>query len=104
MHPLRRFIKKQGLTIQEFVDQYKIGLSRSFVVMVCCGTANLAKGTAEKISRATGIPPEVLMFPELDKEFARHKKEKEQKKAKGANVCKAKELQAKTQSFHIYFI
>ncbi len=88
MHPLRRFVHSKKLTIQEFIDQYQIGLSRSFLVMVCCGTANLAKGTAEKISRATGIPPEVLMFPELDKEFARHKKEKEQEKAKGAKGCK----------------
>lgn len=83
MHPLRRFIHSKKLTIQEFIDQYKIGLSRSFVVMVCCGTANLAKGTAEKISRATGIPPEVLMFPELDRLY-----KKEQEKAKGAKGCK----------------
>lgn len=87
MHPLRRFIRNRGLTIQEFIDMYRIGLSRSFVTMVCCGTANLAKGTAEKISRATGIPAHVLMFPELDQRYARYKKEKEQNKAKGANVC-----------------
>ena len=85
MHPLKRFIHKKKLTIQEFIDQYEIGLSRSFVTMVCLGSANLAKGTAEKISKATGIPAEKLMFPELDKTYARCKKEQE--KAKDANVC-----------------
>lgn len=87
MHPLKRFITQRKLTIQEFIDRYQVGLSRSFVTMVCLGTANLAKGTAEKISRATGIPAHMLMFPELDKRYARYKKEKEQSKAKGANVC-----------------
>ncbi len=93
MHPLKRFIQKEKLSIQGFIDKYQIGLSRSFVVMVCLGKANLAKGTAEKISQKTGIPAEVLMFPELDKQYARYKKEKEQEKAKDANVCKSLQSQ-----------
>lgn len=88
MHPLRRFIKKEKLTIREFIDKYNIGLSRSFVTMVCCGTANLAKGTAERISKATGIPAAMLMFPELDKKY-----KKEQGKTKGSSVCKSLQSQ-----------
>lgn len=94
MHPLRRFIHKKGLSIQEFVDQYKIGLSRTYIVMICCGSANFAKGTAEKVSKATGIPAEILMFPELDPGYVQYKKE--QKKARDAKDCNSLKKQQVT--------
>lgn len=86
MHPLRRFMKKEKLSVKQFIAKYNIGLSRSFVTMVSLGSANLAKGTAEKISKATGIPAEFLMFPELEKKYARCKKEQEN--TRDANICK----------------
>lgn len=88
MHPLRRFLNEEGLSVKEFIAKYNIGLSRSFVTMVSLGSANLAKGTAVKIANATGIPAELLMFPELEKKCARYKKEQGHDKANDAHACK----------------
>ena len=64
MHPLKKLMKKHNLKITEFVREYKIGYTTEFISYVIRGERNLRKKSALDISHATGIPVEVLMFPE----------------------------------------
>ena len=64
MHPLKKLMLKHNLKITEFVREYKLNYTPEFINYVVKGQRNLSKATAKELSRATGIPAEVLMFPE----------------------------------------
>lgn len=64
MHPLKKFIRSKDISVAEFIDRYRLEFSRSFIQGILDGYANLGKASAQKLSQATGIPKEVLMFPE----------------------------------------
>ena len=64
MHPLKKLMVKHKLKLSEFVREYEIGYTPEFINYVTKGQRNLSKRSAKDISRATGIPVEVLMFPE----------------------------------------
>ena len=91
MHPLHKFILERDLSFQEFIDRFKPGLSRSFLSDVCHGKRNLSKGSAVKISQITGIPAEILIFPEAAHKYANVMKE--HCKTKDAIVCKHMQTQ-----------
>ena len=96
MHPLQRFIMGHDMSIQEFIDRYKPGLSRSFISDVCHGKRNLSKNSALKISQATGIPAEVLIFPEAAHKYtSAHPRfhPLPPHKAKDCTVCKCMQRQ-----------
>lgn len=55
---------KHNLKITEFVREYNLDYTPEFINYLVKGQRNLSKAAAKNISRATGIPAEVLMFPE----------------------------------------
>jgi len=63
-HPLRKYLDANGWSVATFLERKRLSFSRSFIQSVLSGVANFRKASAEKISEATGIPKEVLMFPE----------------------------------------
>ena len=91
MHPLYKFILERDLSFQGFIDEFKPGLSRSFLYEVCHGKRNLSKVSALKISEVTKIPAEVLIFPEAAHKYA--SVTKEHCKTKDAIVCKHMQTQ-----------
>lgn len=63
-HPLKKYLEKHGWSVAMFLERKRLCYSKSFIHNVLSGVANLRKASAEKISTATGIPKEVLMFPD----------------------------------------
>lgn len=67
MHPLKVYLLSNDLSIRQFLDKYKLKFSPAFISEVINGNKNLSKPSVEILFNATGIPKEVLMFPELSK-------------------------------------
>lgn len=64
MHPLKRFIDSKDLSIRQFLEDYHLDFSQTFMRDVMNGVRNLSKPSVRILSQATGIPEEELMFPE----------------------------------------
>lgn len=64
MHPLKKLIVKHKLKITEFVREYNLDYTPEYINYLIKGQRNPSKKAAKTISQATGIPAEVLMFPE----------------------------------------
>ena len=64
MHPLKKLMVKHNLKITEFVREYNIDYTPEYINYLIKGQRDPSKKAAKNLSRATGIPAEVLMFPE----------------------------------------
>lgn len=63
-HPLKVFLRDHGIGYRAFCRQFKPGLTPEAIGSFVNGKRNMAKPTAERLSKITGISAEKLMFPE----------------------------------------
>ncbi len=78
-HPLRKYLDERNWSVAEFIERKKLNLSQPFVQNLIEGICNPSKASAEKLSEATGIPKEVIMFPESHSNFIPKSKKRQQK-------------------------
>lgn len=64
MHPIKKFIIDNDLSSYEL--GMMSGLSGNYIRNIYRNHHNMTKKTSLKLSKATGIHPAIIMFPELD--------------------------------------